>query len=274
MKNKIKKWHIALMSFMALFIAIFASLFSLRADTVDEETGEVLTDNWELNTVFYDSTVDNGKTPLTEINWDASDGGYGEGTPRVITVQINYKNNSAVTMYQPNELKIIIPNLANGCWSTAQLTTSVIVGANDSTHTGYDWNFTTASTPSSSQKDFTFINAKTIEEKTNFEGSIQIAYTITPAAENTNFFAIEKYEDTCIHNYSKEIQAVLSSVNTGNLNLSSNVLNFNYTRTYTHLWQKFNYGLLKTANKIQSFDFLGEDADEYIWVKYTFNPKE
>lgn len=274
MKNKIKKWHIALMSFMALFIAIFASLFSLRADTVDEETGEVLTDNWELNTVFYDSTVDNGKTPLTEINWDASDGGYGEGTPRVITVQINYKNNSAVTMYQPNELKIIIPNLANGCRSTAQLTTSVIVGANDSTHTGYDWNFTTASTPSSSQKDFTFINAKTIEEKTNFEGSIQIAYTITPAAENTKSFAIEKYEDTCIHNYSKEIQAVLSSVNTGNLSLSSNVLNFNYTRTYTHLWEKFNYGLLKTASKIQSFDFLGGDADEYIWVKYTFNPKE
>ena len=89
MKNKIKKWHIALMSFMALFIAIFASLFSLRADTVDEETGEVLTDNWELNRVFYDSTVDNGKTPLTEINWDASDGGYGKGTPRIITMQIN-----------------------------------------------------------------------------------------------------------------------------------------------------------------------------------------
>ena len=76
MKNKIKKWHIVLMSFLTLFITIFASLFSLRADTVDEETGEILTDNWELSTVFYDSTVNNGKTPLTEINWDASDGSY------------------------------------------------------------------------------------------------------------------------------------------------------------------------------------------------------
>ena len=41
MKHKFKKWHIALMSFIALFIAVFASLFNLKADTVDEETGEV-----------------------------------------------------------------------------------------------------------------------------------------------------------------------------------------------------------------------------------------
>ena len=111
MKNKIKKWHIALMSFLTLFVTIFTSLFSLRADTVDEETGEIVTDNWELGVVFYDSSIDNGKTPLTEISWDASDGGYAAGEPRVITVQINYKNTSAVTTYQPGELEIRIPNL-------------------------------------------------------------------------------------------------------------------------------------------------------------------
>ena len=72
MKTKIKKWHIMLMSFMALFVAVFASLFSLKADTVDDETGEVIKDNWELGVVFYDSTVDGGTTPLTEIDWDAS----------------------------------------------------------------------------------------------------------------------------------------------------------------------------------------------------------
>ena len=168
MKNKLKKWHIALMSFMALFVAVFASLFSLRADTVDEETGEVLTDNWELSTVFYDSTVDNGKTPLTEINWDASDGSYKEGTPRVITVQINYKNNSAVTTYQPGDLRITIPNLVYGTNSadSAQWTTSTEVGANDSTHTGYDW------TTKASTANYIFTNAHTIEEKANFEGSI------------------------------------------------------------------------------------------------------
>ena len=97
MKNKIKKWHIALMSFVALVFAIFTSLFSLKADPVDDETGEILLDNWELGVVFYDSTVDNGKTPLTEINWDASDNSYSYGTQRVITVQINYKNSPIIS---------------------------------------------------------------------------------------------------------------------------------------------------------------------------------
>jgi hypothetical protein len=53
MKNKIRKWHIVLMSFVLLFVAVFTSMFSLRADTVDEETGEILMDNWELDLVFY-----------------------------------------------------------------------------------------------------------------------------------------------------------------------------------------------------------------------------
>ena len=84
---------------------------SLQSDNTEEDGEEPSTDNWELGLVFYDSTVDNGKTPLTSIDWDASDGGYGEGTPRVITVQINYKNTNAVTTYQPGELELSIPNL-------------------------------------------------------------------------------------------------------------------------------------------------------------------
>ena len=47
-------------------------------------------DNWELGLVFYDSSVDNGKTALTEINWDASDGGYGQGETRTISFVFTY----------------------------------------------------------------------------------------------------------------------------------------------------------------------------------------
>ena len=112
MKNKIKKWHIFLMSFITLLVTICASIFSLKADPVDDETGEILMDNWNLDIVFYDSTVNNGVTPLTSIDWDASNGSYERGTPRIITVQINYDNDSAVTTYQPGELEIVIPNLA------------------------------------------------------------------------------------------------------------------------------------------------------------------
>ena len=63
---------------------------SLQSDNTEDDE-ETSTDNWELGLVFYDSTVDNGKTPLTSIDWDASDGGYGAKESRVITVQINYK---------------------------------------------------------------------------------------------------------------------------------------------------------------------------------------
>ena len=277
MKTKLKKCHIALMSFLTLFVTIFASLFSLRADTIDEETGEVLTDNWELSTVFYDSTVDNGTTPLTEINWDASDDSYKAGTPRVITVQINYKNNSAVTTYQPGELEIIIPHLSyNTAFRTdtnigndnrAGWLTNVTIGANDSSHIEYDWNLTNSST-----ENLIFTNVETIEEKANFEGSIQIIYEITPAAESH----IEKYEDECTHKHSKILNAVLKYNKTNDsgietkINIKSNDLMFDYTRTYTHPWDYMPYSIEKTASKISSWDGLGNNPENYIWVKYKF----
>ena len=274
MKYKLKKWHIALMSFLTLFATIFASLFSLRADTIDEETGEVLTDNWELSTVFYDSTVNNGKTPLTEINWDASDGSYKDGTPRVITVQINYKNTSAITTYQPGELEITIPNLIYTTKNTynrdylKNWETSAKVGANNSLNTGYDWIYLDGvTTIDNTVETLKFNNAYTIEENANFEGSIQIIYTIKPLEENP-----EKYQDECSHIFSTTLQATLTSkVEEYNLNVISNTIAFDYNRTYYHPWVKDTYTLYKTASKISSFDGMPNNATNYIWVKYNLS---
>ena len=206
MKNKIKKWHIFLMSFVALMLAVFTSLFNLKADPVDDETGEILLDNWELGIVFYDSTVDAGTTPLTRIDWDASNGTYTSGTPRTITIQINYKNTSAVTTYKPGELEIGLPNLIYSNSSktdtaySANWSSSVIVGANDASHSGYDWNFV-GGTPSNSQEYYYFTNKNTIEENSNFEGSIQVQYTITPTSKTV------AYLDESISNYVKTLKA-------------------------------------------------------------------
>lgn len=238
----------------------------------DEETEEPENDNWELGLVFYDSSVDNGKTPLTEINWDASDGGYGEGISRVITVQINYKNTNAVTTYQPGELEISIPNLIYNTSSNTDASpywkSSVIVGANDSTHNGYDWNFTTGTRPTYSQKTYNFKNSYVIEEESNFEGSIQIQYTIIPDREsgtsNGIWYYPESFDDDCVHQYSKILQAELKNIS------FSNEINFDYIRTYNHPWKYKDYTVTKTASKISSYDGLGESADSYIWVKYGF----
>ena len=287
MKNKIKKWHIALMSFLTLFVTIFASLFSLRADTVDEETGEELTDNWEFNMVFYDSSVDTGVTPLTRIDWDASDGGFAQGTPRDITVQINYRNDNPVQTYQPGELEIQIPNLVysdsskTGTIYDAQLIPVITLGANDGTHTGYDWNFTTATSPSTKHEFFTFTNKNVIEEKVHYEGTIQITYTITPQKENSGSDKpkVERYKNECTHNYNKILKATLSynktleDLTTEKVEINSNELDFNYTRTYYHPWTKREFGVSKLAASLKSLDIpytLCDNANDYYWVNYKF----
>ena len=264
MKTKLKPWQITLLAIFSIMFAALASIFSLKATTVDEEeTPEELVDNWSLDVVFYDSTVNNGKTPLTEINWDASDGSYEVGEARTITVQINYKNTSVVTTYAPGELKLTIPNLIyNTEYGDMQWTASVTLGANDSTHTGNAWSFSTGTAPSKSHKTFTFINANTIEEKTNFEGTLQIIYVITPKGEEYP----EKYQETCTHSFETSLQANLMDISNTILS-SSNEAEFNYVRVYTHPWIHPEYTIKKTASKISSYDLL-PNADDYIWVKY------
>lgn len=266
----------------------------------DEE--EPSTDNWELSTVFYDSTVDNGKTPLTSIDWDASDGSYKKGTPRVITVQINYKNTNAVTTYQPGDVEITIDGLLKDMNHTdyncpEYFNISWNISANDETHTGYDWNVDAdylkyrynlsgiTTTYINDINTLTFTNAIAFEEKSNFEGSIQIEYTLTPIEENnstnlgdnkvsskTHCMNIERYDDLCTHTYKKELEAILTKTdNEQSSSIKSNNISFNYNRVYDHPWEKTPYTITKTANKISSYDGLPENATDFTWVKYTFS---
>ena len=288
MKISLKKPSIiiAIITTIILILALVfipkTSMFSSLIEQLNLKEGteeEVSLDNWEISTVFYDSTVDEGKTPLTEINWDASDGSYKTGETRIITVQINYKNTNAVTTYQPGELEISIPNLiycheeyidgeyidvyTGGYF--AHWDATVVVGANDSTHTGYDWDLKNASKPSSSLEKLTFTNTNLIEEKTNFEGSIQIVYTITPTYEGHELKHSFEYEDECTHTLLMNITAIL------NQNLKSNQITMDYKRVYTHPWQLAEYTIEKKASKISSFD--GLPSGDYYWVKYIFNIK-
>ena len=245
----------------------------------DSEQSEETLDNWELGLVFYDSTVDSGKTPLTEINWDASDGGYGTGESRVITVQINYKNTNTVKTYQPGDLKIKIDGLLKE--ATIEMGKTIIlkdfdasfaVGANDSTHTGYDWNasikyvkkyISGVGYKNGPIDNIIFTNAITIEEKTNLEGSIQIIYNITPKSENP-----ERFEDICIHSFNTDLQAMLND------NTHSNIAHFKYKRTYSHKWEQLIYNVRKTASIPMSLDNIADSVDnanDYYWIKYNLN---
>lgn len=241
----------------------------------EDETEESENDNWELGLVFYDSSVDNGKTPLTEIDWDASDGSYKEGTPRIITVQINYKNTNTIQTYMPGELKIEIDGLLKNAQLNGKIGSdkaleyfdvSWIIGANDDYHTNYDWEYSATYEHRISNKNdvvfniknITFRNTNIIEEKSNFEGSIQIVYTITPKAK------IVPYDDKLWCSFNESLNATL------NENIKSNNIDFKYKREYVHPWQKKKHELTKTAQKITSFDGLGQNCNDYIWVRYVF----
>lgn len=250
------------------------SMFSSLIEQLNLKEGteeEVYLDNWEISTVFYDSTVDEGKTPLTEINWDASDGSYKTGETRVITVQVNYKNTSAATTYKSGELKINLEKL----FTTKSISfnwghyldedkehkfnyfsVDTLISANDSTHTGYDWNLV-----NTDENNWIFTNAVTIEEKTNFEGSIQVQYTIEPSYFVNDYEFTEESE--CA--YSKTIKAYITE------EVKSNEISFNYQRKYIHPWKRMKYTINKTATKISSLDGLPEG--DYYWVKYNFNVK-
>lgn len=236
------------------------------SETDSNETEEVETDNWELELVFYDSTVNNGKTPLTQIDWDASNGSYRDGETRVITVQINYKNTNTTMAYLPGELKLSINNLAykSNSSSSAQLSSKTNIGANDSTHTGYDWNFCSKE----SDEHYVFENNTIIEKNNNFEGTIQIQYELTPMGDNKNsyypYYHPEEYLDECTHSCNVKIQAILDN------KIESNSIFFDYIRLYKHPWKRKTYTVKKTAKKVSSYDGLGKDASKYIWVNYSF----
>ena len=170
----------------------------------DSEQSEETLDNWELGLVFYDSTVNNGNTPLTEINWDASDGSYGIGETRIITVELNYEIENTETLNK-GDIQISVPNLIyNSLENTNESplwNTSVLLGANDSTHSGYEFTFTAGNIADITQEYYTFSNEIVLEPSIH-KGSIQIIYNITPQEEKIiteKFAKIENYEDECFH---------------------------------------------------------------------------
>ena len=192
-------------------------------DTEDDE--EIVygpLDGWELSLKLYDKDVNNGRNPVDTIDWDATqelsgtpERNHGNNATKAINMQINYHNEIAPVDYEPGALTFIVPNIAynmkNSTGTTYdQIYSTIIVGANDSTHAGYDWDFVgydndmsqTYTSPSTSVAFFKFTNANKIEAGTNFEGSIQIAYSFTSYGESAEVFI-----DECFHSFEKSFNS-------------------------------------------------------------------
>lgn len=226
-----------------------------------ETTTPSETDNWSLDLVFYDSTVDGGKTPLKSIDWVA--GNSDRLTKRLITLQINYKNNCTLRDYNPGDVKLKIPRLffrsinSKDPDSETLLVVDYSIGANNGGTTGYDWSV------ESNSNSFTFKNDVTFDKNSNFEGSIQIVYSLKPywcnCKEDGN------YVEYCEHGKSKDL---VCSLSTSSLSLNSNQVHFKYYSKYTHVWNKVTYAPHVEPKSLVYVDKIDVPIQDYYWVDF------
>ena len=249
-------------------LVLIACAFIARLNFTNAATlAELNPDDWNLELVFFDSTVNKGKDPLTNVNWtiDGNNLAYNGTETRTITMQVNYKNAHVDRTYEPGELQIKVPNPYNSVnrnSSNGQLSLQLAIGANNASQTAYDWNYN-YSNYDTGTTGWIFTNNTPIEALANVEGSIQVVYYLTSSSESR-----EKYDDSCVHTTETTgMKAIMNNV------VESNTAETHFTRTYLHPWKRSTYYIKKTATKIPSLDNLGEGAGDYIWVRYRFESR-
>ncbi len=241
---------------------------------------------WSLDIKFFDSEVDNGHTPLTEINWNGTVDHLNKLPTRTIRVQITYRNTGSDKAYAPGELTLTLPNLMAGQGSSGSTSSyssnsshmnwTVEIPANDSTHSGFDWTLENGK----NADVFQFTNASEIEENLNFEGSITLTYTLDSMGEfadrahrsESNYPMEELYVDSCTHTVDADLQAELKETADNTSLVESNEITFDFERVYDHPWTRQQYTLEKKASRVETLELLGDNASDYIWVKYDFVP--
>ena len=97
----------------------------------------------------------------------------------------------------------------------------------------------------------------------NTEGSIKITFSLD-SVDYAEEFTDEHTTMSAFLTAGEAPQARLNG------NIYSNEVTMNYSRHVTHVWVKPDFKIVKEATQLQSYDLLGENPDNYIWVKYTF----
>lgn len=192
---------------------------SLNILSIDDEGEEEINplDGWTIDLKLYDQDENNGLNGVDDLTWEVNpplgeyNENYKETETKTIHMQINYNNNHAIKDYEPGELSFVVPNLGYNV-STSKVSVAITNGANDSSHTGYEWNFTgydkemnkTYSSPSQDVAYMVFSNANKIEAQTTCEGSIKITYKFT-----SNTISPSPTLDETIYSFEKNFNSQL-----------------------------------------------------------------
>ena len=247
--KKISKKIVSIVVLLAVLITTLV-VVSMNKNTINlAKVGNVerkaegsIYNGFEIGLVMYDSTVDSGKTQFTEHTWNAT-----SDETRLLTLQINFKNSDANLTYYPGELRITVDNLgkiipidANS--TTFMEATSIAADRVEVENKTYDWSYEF----DEEKQKYIFINNNLLEADANFEGTIQLAYEIRSINVPINSYV--------------ELDANLNEIV-----YSTNKLKFTFIGK-----NKAGTGNLSTG-KLKAYDGLGSNAEDYIWIKHTYN---
>lgn len=211
--------------------------------------------DWTIKATLFDSSVNGGNTELQSINWDASDGGYGEGSGRNVTLRISWQKFPGKQDYERDSMQIYVPKPPI-YWNyrgfeSSHITDEFLRVKEQLAHSG--WELTTV------EKDgkdyYVFYNNETISSYQSKEGHINIVMQMTPLSDEIN---PGDYENTCEVSANHVFNA---SMRYGSQEIAhTDDMPFSYRRTYTHEWQR-------NPNKL-SVSFYGVNANFEQNTKY------
>ena len=203
-------------------------------------------DGWELSMVYYDSMNGDSLVPLgmeIPVQWYAQK----LYEYRQITLQVNYRNANTQEAAGPGELHIDVPDLKLLFTGGRETSSDVFLftiaadraGAEELKH---DWSWSTWKDPDTGIPYYRLTNNRSFEERTNYEGSIQLSWRM-----------VSQYG---VNNVHIEACAVMNDL----VRTQPFVMDFHS--------DEISISTIKEAKKLNSLDRL--PAGEYYWVNYVF----
>ena len=258
MNKKFNKIMSLILVFCMLLTLIPSSIFTnIKA----ESATDVNNDNWEIDLQLYDVT--NGKTPVNNIIWDST-----KIEEKIYQLAISYKNTIPEKEYAPGSIQIEVDSILDNIRDCHDIVINGNFGAN--TPQGYDitysidadkasstnkvnqWSYSVESTGKSYYNvptKFIITNNETFEAQASCQGTIAITFTL-----NSN----------TVKSPSSGTYGVVFKTSDGT-KLTTDTFDFNFTSN------KRPYSLNIEAEKLKSLSGLGEDANNYVWAKYSID---
>ncbi len=248
----------------AVFICAALALWTHSRATAQTELAEINADDWRLEAFFLDKE-ETAAIPQTSVTWDLGEVDRLDEFNHVYTLQVNYHNSSTDKGYAPGELEIRVPNpfsfdYRNGSSLYIQ---NVMIGADPTgvsdDEAQYDWTYNNESYEDDNQ--FIFRNRISLEEQTNFEGSIQITFNLRSTQVQQPVLFEERFASTYT---SPDVAATLNDV------ASSNTVKFSFSRISVYDWKYSRATIMLKPEKVVSITGFGDDADNYTWIKWSY----